>query len=155
MSWYSSYPYDSRPAAQTPASGFKDFPDFLKKLQKAVNDEASAIRFYERLEAEAPNEKQKNLIRHALEDEKKHLHMFVGLYRSLTGRQPEIRPEETVFSSYKEGIEIAFGQELEAFEMYRDMYLSVTITAIRDILLEAFTDEQEHAMRFAFIHAEL
>jgi rubrerythrin len=131
--------------------GFKDYPRFLSNLKRAIHDQAGAVRFYEELEKAAPRE-DKDFINHALEDEKTHVQMFRKLYNRLTGKDVFAHAAKTEFPSYKDGIEIAFRRELEAAELYRDMYLSTKIPKVRDILFKAMTDEMEHAQRFSFLY---
>ncbi|MFC4769360.1 ferritin family protein [Effusibacillus consociatus] len=136
-------------------AGFKDYAAFLSNLEKAINGEAEAVRFYAKLMNMAPDERQRASIKHAHDDEIKHYKMFTALYHQLTGREAPVGITETAFESYKEGIRTAFDHELEAAELYREMYLATQIPAIRDVFFEAMTDEMEHAQRFAFIYHEL
>ncbi|SFV06901.1 ferritin-like domain-containing protein [Alicyclobacillus macrosporangiidus] len=138
-------------APHTYGHDFKDRNMFISQLQKAINDEASAIAFYEVLEGMAPA-RYRDFVTHAREDEMVHLRMFHRLYRRLTGHEPSVQVRATRFSSYKEGLELAFRSELEAAEMYRDMYLSTRVPKVRDILFRAMTDEMEHAQRFNFLY---
>lgn len=142
-------------AAGQQGAGFKDFRRFLSDLEEAIQDEASAIRFYQKLMEQAPDEKQRASIRHAYEDEIKHLRLFRSLYRRLARREAPVSVRETPFESYKDGIRKAFESELEAYEMYRNMYLATAVPEVREILFEAMTDESEHAQRFNFIYSEL
>jgi rubrerythrin len=138
-------------ASKTYSKGFKDFGIFLSELRKAINDEASAVKFYGVLEGMAPNA-YRDFVTHAKNDEIQHTRMFQKLYRKLTGSEASVQADVTDFSTYKEGIEIAFRRELEAAELYRDMYLSTTVPKIRDVLFKAMTDEMEHAQRFSFLY---
>jgi rubrerythrin len=139
------------PSSKAHAKDFKDPNKFISELRGAINDEASAIKFYEILEGMAPNQ-YRDFVTHAKNDEMAHLHMFRKLYRRLTGYEPYVQAEVTEFSTYKEGIEIAFRRELEAAELYRNMYLSTRVPKIRDVLFKTMTDEMEHAQRFSFLY---
>lgn len=130
---------------------FKNSNQFITELSSAINDEASAIKFYAILEGMAPRS-YRDFVTHAKNDEMTHLYMFRKLYFRLTGREPSVHADVTEFSTYKEGIEIAFRRELEAAERYRDMYLNTRVPKIRDILFKAMTDEMEHATRFNFLY---
>jgi rubrerythrin len=133
------------------AKGFKDFDMFVADLRRAINDEATAIRFYGVLEGMAP-EPYRDFVTHARKDEEDHLRMFRKLYRKLTGHDASVQADVIRFSSYREGIEMAFRNELEAAELYRDMYLSTRIPKVRDVLFKTMTDEMEHAQRFSFLY---
>lgn len=120
-----------------------------------IKGEASAIDFYTRLAPLAPNQKHKNDILHALEDEKIHLKEFTQLYINLTGQQPMYQVERKQFNSYKEGLQMAYEDELEAYEEYRNAFLLTQNPPVRDVFFRAFTDEIEHAMRFGFLLTSL
>ena len=130
-------------------------PLFLEMLQQAISGEASAVEFYTMLLAMAPSDFARDQVAHALADEKKHLANFSAVYHRLTGLQP--RPEVSVpaFDTFLAGIEYAIIDELEAYEMYRDMLLMVSDQWIRDIMFDALTDEMEHAVRFTNLAAML
>lgn len=120
-------------------------------ILNAIQAEATAIDFYSRLVKYAPNKKHKEDILHALEDEKIHLKEFTELYINLTGQQPKYTINKTKFNTYKEGLETAYKDELEAYEEYRNAYLLTQNSQVRDVFLRAFTDEIEHATRFGFL----
>ncbi|QPA33093.1 ferritin-like domain-containing protein [Anoxybacillus caldiproteolyticus] len=123
----------------------------FRAILDAIKSEAAAIDFYTRLIRLAPNAQHQNDIRHALEDEKIHLKQFTELYINLTGQQPVYNVEKTTFHSYEEGLKIAYKDELEAYEEYRNSYLLTQDPLIRDVFFKAFTDEIEHAIRFGFL----
>ncbi len=93
-----------------------------------------------------------NFVTHAKDDEVQHFRLLSRLYVRLTGREPAIQTPTTTFSSYREGVALAFRQELEAAELYRDMYLQTRVPNIRDVLFRIMTDEMEHAQRFTFMY---
>lgn len=130
------------------------FQPLVDEICKSIKGEAEAINFYTRLLKIAPNKKHREDIKHALNDERIHLRYFTGLYRQLTGAQPFYKTEKARFSNYYDGLKKAFYDEIEAYEMYRDIYLMTNDPMIRDIYLKAFTDEMEHASRFSFLYLE-
>lgn len=133
------------------SAGFKDYPQFIALLQEAINDEASAIQFYDQLVPGAPPD-YRDFVTHARDDEVTHLQMFRRLYRKLTGSEASVTPTATPLATYKRGVETAFRNELKAAELYRDMYLSTRIPKVRNVLFKAMTDEMEHAQRFSFLY---
>lgn len=132
--------------------GIKDYPKFLANLEDAINDEAAAIRFYQKLMDLAPDTEQRESIEHAHEEEIVHFKWFTTLYRQLTGREAVVRVKDIAFSGYKSGIREAFEQELEAADLYQGMYLASHNPEIRDLFFKALTDEMEHATRFSFLY---
>ncbi|MCF8563409.1 ferritin-like domain-containing protein [Alicyclobacillus tolerans] len=134
---------------------FKDFPRFVQSLQGAVNDEASAVDFYGRLLHQAKDATQQKSIEHVYLDEQRHLRMLQHMYRRLVGRDTPVKISRVDFTSYKEGIQLAFYGELDGAETYRNLFLQTRIPYIRDVLFRTMTDEMEHAQRFNFIYSGL
>lgn len=65
--------------------------------------------------------------------------------------QPVYRPQRKSFHNLQEGLRLAYQDELEAYEFYRDIYLMTSHPLIRDVFFRALTDESEHALRFGFL----
>ncbi|ADG83439.1 hypothetical protein Tfer_1284 [Thermincola ferriacetica] len=139
------YPTDHR-------SLFDNFGKFLRDVEKAANDEAQAALFYTQLMDMAEKEFDKEQIKHARDDERKHLCQLRRLYYSLTGRYPAVEEPVPTETTYKAGLRKAFQDELEAAEFYRAMLLATRDMHIRDLLFEIMIDEMEHADRFSFIY---
>jgi rubrerythrin len=131
------------------SGAYQNMQTFLNDLLKAASNEAQAIDFYTRVLNIAPNEKAREAFSHALSDERLHYRIFTDLYRRLTQQEPQVPQFTPVqFDNFDQALERAIGDELEAYEMYRNMYLSTHDPAARDVLLRGFTDEMEHATRF-------
>jgi len=128
--------------------------DLLTHLLKAIKSEAEAIDFYERLLRFSPGTPQQEDIRHVLADERIHLRDFTRLYCSLTGTQPVYTLQKTTFHNLQEGLRIAYRDELEAYEFYRNTYLMTADPTVRDIFFRALTDEIEHAIRLGFLRIQ-
>ncbi len=138
----------------SPNNNFIGIPQLTKDLLEAIIGEATAIDFYSRLAKIAPNQKEQNIILHIIEDEKAHLKNFFGLYMMLTGKRPLFQINKVEFNNYREGLKMAFEDELSDYETYRNHYLLTQDPFIRDVFLRAFTDEIKHATRFNFILAQ-
>jgi len=127
--------------------------EFVENLQKAINGEASAIQFYgELLQLNEKDEMAYDNIKHAYDDENKHFKAFTALYVKLTGKQPQINPKPTKFNTMTDAYRFAFFDELEAADLYKEMYLLTPYMNIRDIFFMAKSDEMEHALRFNFLY---
>lgn len=124
-------------------------------ILRAIKSEAEAIDFYQRLLKFASSGHEQDDISHALEDERIHLRDFSRLYCSLTGMQPVFRPKKISFHNLQEGFRMAYQDELEAYEFYRDIYLMTNHHLVKDIFFRAMTDEIEHAMRFGFLKKQM
>jgi rubrerythrin len=123
-------------------------------LLRGIKGEATAIQFYRQLAQMAKTDEQRKDIEHAIEDEQTHLKEFTNLYISLFGKQPVYQVEKKVLSSFAEGLKLAREDELEAYEDYRNVYLSTKDSNVRDVFFRALTDEMEHALRFAILLLE-
>nr|WP_263323856.1 ferritin-like domain-containing protein [Neobacillus sp. Marseille-Q6967] len=127
------------------------FQELLSSILNGIKGEAAAIDFYTRLVKDAPDNKHREDIQHALDDEKIHLKEFTQLYKSLSGQDPKYQIKKTKYNTYEDGLRIAYGDELEAYEDYRNSFLLTQNMAVRDIFFRAMTDEIEHATRFGFL----
>lgn len=136
-------------------NGFKNFRKFLTDLQKALEGEVGAINFYTQLLTMTSNQKYREYIEDARNDERRHFELFSNLYVNLTGYRPMV-PEPTPFTgTFCQGVQKAFDDELEAYILYRDMMLNTSIMEIRDIIFIPFSDENEHAQKFNWIISDL
>lgn len=125
------------------------------QLLKAMRGEAETKKYYKRLADLAPSEREEDIIEHFIEDETKHLSKFKMLFEMITGKGPELTHiKQPVFDDYLEGIEQAILNELEAYEFYRDIYLSNNNPIVRDIFFEAMTDENEHAAHLNYLYTK-
>jgi len=123
------------------------------QLLKAIQGEAEARKYYKQLISIAPDEKEADIIEHLYEDETKHLSKFRMIFEMTTGKEPDIKSVKTLdFDNYIEGIEQAILDELEAYEFYRDIYLSSNNPIVKEIFFEAFTDENEHAAYLNYLY---
>lgn len=120
---------------------------FAQSILMNAKSQKEAIHLYERMLQSAPEEHQADL-KHILADEHMHLRLFTELYRRLTGTAPGYHVSQVQFTTYEEALQKAYEAELEAYETYRNQYLSTPDPSIRDILFRAMTDEIEHAVRF-------
>lgn len=125
------------------------------QLMKAMKGEAEARKYYKRLISMAPNEEEADIIEKFYEDETKHLSKFRMLFEMTTGKEPELANVKSPdFDSYIEGVEKAILDELEAYEFYRDIYLSSNNPIVREVFFEAFTDENEHAAHLNYLYTK-
>ncbi len=134
---------------------FKNYPEFLKDLKKAIEDEKSAIEFYSQLYKIAPTEIARFSVKTALDDEKEHYKKLTGLYKYLTGNNPQVKANPEEFTHFYEGLQKAFLDEIRAFEFYKELYLATNCEAIRDIIYSIQHDEMEHASLFNWTYTEI
>lgn len=132
---------------------FRDYNKFVADVQRAINDEITAVEFYTKLMDMAPCDDAKRQIKHPKDDEMKHYKMLCQLYTALTGYQPMVQKSITNVTDFCGGVQKALEDELSAAEAYREMYLNTSNLKIRDIIFEIMTDEMEHATRFSFVYS--
>ncbi|MET1249323.1 ferritin-like domain-containing protein [Sporolactobacillus sp. STCC-11] len=128
---------------------------FASAVLDAVKGEATAVDFYGRLAEAAPNAEMRADILSIRQDEHDHFQLFSWLYAQLTGNQPVFQITPVQFRSFSEGLRIAYRDELEDYETYRNLYLTHSDPTVRNILLRAFSDEIKHAIRFGFMTTNL
>jgi len=119
-------------------------------LNKAINGEYNAIRYYEQLAKLAPNEEVKNRILEIQKDEIRHYQGFVYTYTYLTAQQPTLQINETLPQNFKSGILTAFKDEQEAVEFYHRVAREYNIPYISNQFSSNASDEQNHAVWFLF-----
>ena len=127
-----------------------------QNLLKALKGEHEAIAFYEALAALADNSDMRVMIEKIRADEEKHYDGFTRLCRRLFRQEPPVMENAKPYiEDFETGLRTAVHDELEAYELYRDMYLGIADPTIRNFLLEAFTDENEHAAHELLMLTEL
>jgi len=134
----------------------RDYEPLLRAVETAMHDEITASAYYGSLRdlAERMDLREKQAvvanIDHARKDEQNHLRILTELYRALSGRVPEVRPESVVYEGLIDGLQKAMEKEYEAFEEYRRLYLDYPEERFRRVFFLLLTDELEHATRFHY-----
>jgi rubrerythrin len=131
-----------------------DTMDVADLIIEAMKDERSDRAKYGMMMDMTHDDKVKNQIRFAYEDEGKHYMLFKNIYEQITGRPIDIpMPQPPRYDSLLEAIETSINGELEAVELYRKIMFLLPTQAMKDTLFEIITDEQEHATRFVYLYA--
>ncbi len=126
----------------------------VKAISDGVKREANAIDFYSRLADVAPNQKHKQHILHAVENKKINMNQFSNLYTTLTGSQPDYQIDKAPLSSYREGLQRAYEEEIKGFEEYRNSSLLTQHPLVRNVFLQVCTGEQENVSRLSSLNKE-
>jgi rubrerythrin len=124
---------------------------FLHDVQKAIDDEASAVAFYGALIEAAGDSETAPFLRRIKADEERHMKAFADLYRSRTGRRHTPEVKHVPFHSLRHGLRLAFLDEMEAQALYNDMYMIAPTQETRDFLLHTRNDEARHSMTHAYL----
>ncbi|BBN97758.1 ferritin family protein [Sporolactobacillus terrae] len=141
--------HDRQPLEQNSGAPFVD------AILNAIKGEAAAVDFYGRLAEAAPNAAMRDRILSIRRDEQDHFHLFSRLYEPFTEVQASVPITAVAFGSFSNGLRIAYRDELNDYETYRNLYLNTQALTTRNILLRAFTDEIKHAVRFGFMTVSL
>ncbi len=132
------------------------YQKLLSMIIEAMKDEKHDAKKYCKMLKMTNNPTIRNQIRFAYEDEKVHYKLFKRLYFELTGEwikveTPPVILEKTLIGNVKTSID----GELDAVELYRQIYAMLSKQPQRDTLFRIITDEQEHATRFVYVYAIL
>lgn len=129
--------------------------DLPQRLLKALKGEQDAILFYQALMTMTDGQVDKEVITEIISDEKKHFSNYSSLYTAITGRRPPLpKPEKPNIPSYLDGIEKAIFDETDAYDFYKDTFLCTNNQIAKQLFLDAFTDENNHAMRLNFLYSK-
>lgn len=147
------YPYN----AQYKAAGEASKPDKILTglLLEAMADEATDMRYYEKLQNLCIDSEGREVIRQVHMDEKKHLKALTDIYQMLTGEVPAVTAKEKpIGNNPRAEYEKSVFNELEGMEFYRKLYCMNKSPEIRDMLFEILTDEQAHAIKMEHLFAK-
>ena len=123
-------------------------------LQRAMEGELSAIAGYTHMKTMTNDQSHLAALDHIIGDEQKHLRSFEELSRRRFGSAPELPPVTgTPACMFMDCIRLSVNDELEAFELYRNIYLDNGGEHVRGPFFEAMTDENEHAIRLNMMFA--
>jgi len=138
-----------------PVLGELSYDRLVKTLYDSIVAEATAAKFYTKLLDLAPNEIHHKMIKHARNDELKHIESFTMLYARLVGHIPHVRLEPSQISNYNSGILTALKSEIEAVELYRDLQLVTMNPVIQEPFYRAMVNKMEHANQFGELYHSL
>ncbi|MBM7702102.1 ferritin-like domain-containing protein [Metabacillus iocasae] len=122
----------------------------ITEIQRAINDEYSAILCYKELAKMAPTQEERQHILEIRKDEKRHFEAFHQIYMSLTGTSPTLTQTEECKSTYRAGTLVAFKDEQETVDFYLDIADKSQNPFIQATFQRAAADEQNHAVWFLF-----
>lgn len=129
---------------------------FIDLLIDAMKDERYDRIKYKNMMEMTKNEKIKEQLAFAYEDEGKHYKMFQYIFYQFTGKEIDIPiPEVEEYDELVDAVEASINGELEAVEMYRKIQSMLPTIGLRDMLFEIITDEQEHATRLTYVFSIL
>lgn len=116
----------------------------VEDVSRAIILEVQAYYFYQRLVELTPNEQFRQIIFSIQRDEMKHYHWFTMILRMMGGQQPQI-PFVEIPRDFKEGVQKAIQNEVEAFSYYQDISSRAATHPVQMHFMHALQDEQRHA----------
>lgn len=116
----------------------------MEDVSKAIILEVHAYNFYQRLIQLTTNEQFRQIILRIQHDEMRHYHWFTMILSMMGGQQPQIPPGELP-RDFKEGVQKAIQNELEASSFYQDISSRATTHHVQMHFMHASHDEQRHA----------
>lgn len=117
-------------------------------ILSGIQREASDLEFYSRLADTAPTQQQRSSILQVLERKRPRLQQFSNLYAAMTGNSPACRFAPTAFSSYPEGLRIAYQAGLEEYEEYRRHSRLAGPPVLQQMFMDAFRGAYENIAQF-------
>ncbi len=113
-------------------------------LLHQMSEEAHGVRFYQSLAGMTTDLEQVKQLEYIGQQEVKHLQMLMRIWHRLYRSEPSLEVEYTAPNNFLQGVNEALADEIVASEVYRDMYLDIGDSAIRESLFDAMTDETRH-----------
>ncbi len=157
--FYQKTPINSREnaAASSAKQDLSQDKRLLELLNIAKEEINQSIQSYNALMANGAMENDMELLRNAYLDEIKHLQQLQEILYILSGEtaqaaQGENQSASTVVQSPpSSAIEKTLLQEMEQTDFFRELFLCMPQTELRDILFEIITDKQDHCIRLCFL----
>jgi rubrerythrin len=117
-----------------------------RDIQKAINDEYTAIQYYTRLAQLAPIDKAKEEILGIRQDEIRHFYQFTKSFYQLSGKYPKLNIFNQQFpNSYRQGLRESIRDETETAPFYFSIASRTNDLRIKRRFTQAAFDEQRHA----------
>jgi rubrerythrin len=120
------------------------------ELERAVQGECHAIACYTHLMELAPSAIERAQIGEIIADEQRHAQQFSKMYTFVTNRQPTPRQIDECPKTYRAGLEAAIVDEQKTADAYRDLAERTMSPSMREMVLRAAADEQNHAVWFVY-----
>jgi len=150
------YPYNKSSRQYQAAEAPKPDAILLDLLKEAMADEATDMKYYDKLSWLVADPGDREVVRHVQADEKKHLKALTDIYQMLTGEVPVVTARESeIGHDLRAELEKRVLAELEGMEFYRKLYLSHKSTEMRDAFFEMLTDEMEHAIKMQYLSGRI
>ncbi|MBK3495932.1 ferritin-like domain-containing protein [Viridibacillus sp. YIM B01967] len=128
---------------------------FEEQLKKAIQDEYQSYYWYKSMLELTKDPTWRSYLERMITDQKCHYEMFQQLYYMLTEKYVQKLTKKPPCKDFKACVKEALGKELEATDLYKEMFLNVPIEQGQYPLFIAMQDGMEHAIRFSTIYNAL
>lgn len=121
-------------------------------LLEFMKDEQAAADYYQQLSEMLTNEQYREIVEKIRDDEIKHYLMLRELYTRFYRCNPETMPAAANTPDNAEAaIKIAIEDGLNAYEEYRNTYLTSCDNYARGVFFELMSDEIEHSVWLTYL----
>lgn len=127
--------------------------DEIADLAAGISHKASSVDLYSRLVNETHDRDAQDTLLELMENEQRMCWQLTNWYISMTGTAPVYHVESIPFSSYDEGLQIAYDRELNRYEEFSRVGGSGQHSQVYGVLLNANQGGWEHAKRLCAIGA--
>lgn len=132
-------------------------------LMKAIQNEQDSIVYHEHLQAMTLDQEiitldqeNTNTLSSILQDEKKHLALFVNLYIELFEENPDLHGGVyTQIVSFIDGLKHAIAIKLHSYDFYKNIYYYDPNINVRNAFLTAMLDEHNNYAKLNYIYEKL
>lgn len=120
-----------------------------------IGDEMKDSRYYERLAAQAPTPRSRDLLMEFSREEWTHAQNLIGAYHKLTGRNfVPAAVEEPVIPPYEEALKQRILAETADYKKYGIKYQMACDPGLKSMFYGLRTTEAQHAMRIPILMEE-
>lgn len=129
--------------------------EVLNIIEESIRDEKQDEMFYKNLIDSTVNKLDKEIIMDIRDDERNHRKLLKEVYKILTGNDFVKDESDNNINkpniTYIDGLQMAFMNELKAFEKYRNVLMQMTERTLYNKIFEIMTDEMKHAIKYNYL----
>jgi hypothetical protein len=134
---------------------FRDSAEYVLNLTKAINFAATEAELYQNLVDLAPCPKWELLLLAAVEDSMKHFDTFSELHTCIVGSEHTPTVRNFTFSTFQQGLEIAFFFDSTAIDLYKELYVGTSVPSIQRAVFGPLIGKQQHQKLLSWIFFSL
>jgi len=125
-------------------------------LMRVIQDKQDKIAYYEQLHKMTSDRQDIDIISTIHKEEIDHYHTFINLYAHLFGEQPSVLSTALPqIYSFVYGVKNSIRIELDAYDLYSNIFFTDPNIEVRNAFVRALTDENRHAAKYTYIFTKL